>query len=295
MRKAGRTFAQAKVNLALRILGRKADGYHSIETVFVRLELADSVVLKLTERSRSLHCDSLPDTDAESNLGFRAATLFAAERGWPRGFEIEIEKHIPIGGGLGGGSADAAAVLRILNTLAPQPVSAERLLGMAVQLGSDVPFLASGHLMALATGRGERMTALPPLPARKLVLLAPSREMSTADAYARVAATRGTYQPRPTTLTAEMFRSWDTAARHSVNEFEPVVGDEFPEIRNWLEVGARLGILTRLSGSGSTVFMVDTGTKDSLQAAIDSLALDPETTVIRTRTAASVVPVEILD
>lgn len=295
MKQAGRTFAQAKVNLALRILGRNADGYHSIETVFVRLELADSVVVKLTEGTRSLRSDSMPGADAESNLGFRAATVFAAERGWPRGFEIDIEKHIPIGGGLGGGSADAAAVLRILNTLSPQPVSAGRLLGMAAQLGSDVPFLASGHLMALATGRGERMTALPPLPARKLVLLAPPWEMSTADAYARVAATRGTYQPRPTALTAEMFRSWDTAARHSVNEFEPVVGDEFPEIRSWLEVGARLGILTRLSGSGSTVFMVDTGTKDSLQAAIDALALDAGTTVIRTRTAASVVPVEILD
>lgn len=295
MKKAGRTFAQAKVNLALRILGRNADGYHSIETVFLRLELADSVVVKLTERARSLRCGSLPGADPETNLGFRAATLFAAERGWPRGFEIDIEKHIPIGGGLGGGSADAAAVLRILNTLAPQPVSAERLLGMAAQLGSDVPFLTSGYLMALATGRGEMMTPLPPLPARKLVLLAPSREMSTADAYARVAATRGTYQPRSKTLTVEMFRSWDTAARHSVNEFEPVVGDEFPEIRTWLEVGARLGILTRLSGSGSTVFMVDTGTKDSLQAAIDSLALDAGATVIRTRTAASVVPVEILD
>jgi 4-diphosphocytidyl-2-C-methyl-D-erythritol kinase len=166
---------------------------------------------------------------------------------------------------------------------------------MAAQLGSDVPFLTSGYLMALATGRGEMMTPLPPLPARKLVLLSPSRAMSTADAYARVAATRGTYQPRSKTLTAEMFRSWDTAARYSVNEFEPVVGDELPEIRSWLEVGARLGILTRLSGSGSTVFMVDTGTKDSLQAAIDSLALGADATVIRTSTAASVVPVEILD
>lgn len=293
--KAGRTFAQAKVNLALRILGRNADGYHSIETVFLRLELADSVVVKLTERTRSLRCEAMSGGNPENNLGFRAAALFAAETGWPRGFEIEIGKHIPIGGGLGGGSADAAAVLRILNALSPRPVSGKQLVGLAGKLGADVPFLASDHMMALAWNRGDEMAPLTPLPARNLALLVPSRGMSTADAYAAVAASRGDYHPRARTFALEMFRSWDDVARHSVNDFEPIVGDEFPEIRSWLDGGARLGILTRMSGSGSTVFMVDTGTKDSLHAAISSLGLDAGTTVTRTRTAASVVPVEILD
>lgn len=294
MNPAGRTLAQAKVNLALRILGRNADGYHSIETVFLRLELADSVSVSATGGERALRCDAMGAEPAEDNLAFRAAALFAAETGWPAGFDIQIEKRIPIGGGLGGGSADAGAALRILNALSPNPVPLEQLLHIAARVGADVPFLTAEHPMALGWGRGEELEPLPALPTRSVALLVPPRGMPTKDAYATVAASRGVYAPRSRALRAAMFGSWDLAARHSVNEFEPFLGDALPEMRSWLEVGARLGLLTRLSGSGSTVFMVDPGTKDSLQAAIASLQLDSRTTVIRTRTAASVVPVEIL-
>ena len=295
MSTAGRTFAQAKVNLALRILGRNTDGYHAIETVFLRLELADTVTVRVTDRTRSLRCDVMKGESAEENLAFRAAKAFADTSGWPRGFEIVIDKQIPIGGGLGGGSADAAAVLRILNKLSPQPVSDGKLLALAAGLGADVPFLAGEDVMALGSGRGEKLEPLAPLPQRSVVLLVPSRGMSTAEAYALVAGARGSYDMRPRSLSADMFRSWDHAARHAVNEFEPFVGEVFPHMHAWLETGARLGLLTRLSGSGSTVFMVDAGTKDSLQSAIASLGLDASTTVVRTRTATSVVPVEILD
>ncbi len=295
MSTAGRTFAQAKVNLALRILGRNPDGYHAIETVFLRLELADVVTVRITDRARSLRCDAMENENPEANLGFRAAKAFADATGWPRGFEIEIEKKIPIGGGLGGGSADAAAVLRILNKLSPQPVSDGKLLALAAMLGADVPFLTTDHVMALGWGRGEKLEPLVPLPERNLALLVPSRGMSTAEAYALVATARGPYEMRPRSLGAQLFRSWDHAARHAVNEFEPFVGDVFPHMHTWLEVGARLGLLTRLSGSGSAVFMVDAGTKDSLHSAIGSLGLDASTAVIRTRTATSVVPIELLD
>ena len=295
MSTAGRTFAQAKVNLALRILGRNPDGYHSIETVFLRLELADTVTVRVTDRTRSLRCDVMKGESAEKNLAFRAAKAFADTTGWPRGFEIVIDKQIPIGGGLGGGSADAAAVLRILNKLSPQPVSDGKLLALAAGLGADVPFLAGEDVMALGSGRGEKLEPLAPLPQRSVVLLVPSRGMSTAEAYALVAGARGSYDMRPRSLSTDMFRSWDHAARRAVNEFEPFVGEVFPHMHAWLEMGARLGLLTRLSGSGSTVFMVDAGTKDSLQSAIASLGLDASTTVVRTRTATSVVPVEILD
>ena len=295
MSTAGRTFAQAKVNLALRILGRNPDGYHSIETVFLRLELADSVTVRITDGKRSLRCDAMAGEKVENNLGFRAAVSFAEAAGWPRGFDIRIEKQIPLAGGLGGGSADAGGVLRILNALSPRPLSSDQLLQLAARLGADVPFITGEHVMALGWDRGEKLEPLPPLSQRNLALLVPPVGMSTADAYAQVAAARGSYGARPRSLTPEMFASWDHAARHSVNEFEPFVGDSFPDMRSWLEVGARLGLLTRLSGSGSTVFLVDAGTKDSLQAAIASLGLGADTTVIRTRTAASVVPVEILD
>ena len=295
MAAAGRTLAQGKVNLALRILGRNADGYHSIETVFQRIELADGVTVKVTPGARSLHCDAMPGEAPEENLGFLAAAAYDEEFGWPRGFEIHIEKRIPIGGGLGGGSADAAAVLRILNALSPSPVAPERLLGVAARLGADVPFLTSDHVLALGWGRGEMLHPLAALPPRSLALIVPSRGMPTRDAYARVAASRGEYALRPRAIAPAMFGSWDHVARHSVNEFEPVVGEDFPEMRSWIEVGARLGLLTRLSGSGSTVFLVDPGTKDSLAAAIAAFRLDASATVIRTRTAASVVPIQILD
>ena len=295
MATAGRTLAQAKINLALRILGRNADGYHSIETVFLRIDLGDSIQVRVTDGARGLRCRKMPGENPQENLAFRAAALFAERTGWPGGFEIEIEKQIPIGGGLGGGSADAAATLRILNALSPRPLGGEDLLRLAGDLGADVSFLLSEHVMALARGRGEKMVPLQPLPPRKLVLLVPPQGMSTARAYALVAAARGAYETRPRCLSPEMFRSWDDAARHSVNEFEPFVGDELPGIRAWLEGGARLGIITRLSGSGSAVFLVDTGTKDSLQGAVTSLGLDAATTVIRTRTADSVVPIEVLD
>ena len=295
MASAGRTLAQAKVNLALRILGRNPDGYHSIETVFQRIELADPVTLTLTGGARSLRCDALRGEAPEDNLGFRAAEAYATETGWPRGFEIHIEKRIPIGGGLGGGSADAAAVLRILNALSPSPTAAERLLEIAAGLGADVPFLTSDHTMALGWNRGEQLLSLPPLPQRNLALIVPPSGMATRDAYARLAAARGRYGMRDRVMTPGMFGSWDEVARHSVNEFEAVVGDVFPDTRSWIEIGARLGLLTRLTGSGSTVFLVDPGTKDSLRAAIAALGLDASTTVIRTRTAASVVPVQVLD
>ena len=295
MTTAGRTFAQAKVNLALRILGRNADRYHSIETVFLRLELADTVTVKVTNGTRSLYCAVMAGENPEDNLAFRAAEKFSRAMGWPAGFEIEVEKRIPIGGGLGGGSADAAAVLRILNAITPRPLPAGKLVEIASSIGADVPFLVSDHVIALGSGRGEELEPLTPLPQRNVALIVPARGMSTAEAYGLVAGARGIYSPRPRTLKAEMFASWDHAARHSVNEFEPFVGDVFPEIPIWLATGARLGLLTRLSGSGSTVFLVDAGTKDSLQAAIASLALDASATVIRTRTATSVVPVERLD
>jgi 4-diphosphocytidyl-2-C-methyl-D-erythritol kinase len=295
MGSAGRTVAQAKVNLALRILGRNADGYHSIETVFLRIDLGDTVLVRVTDGPRALRCERMSGENPAENLGFRAAAAFADVAGWPRGFDIDIEKRIPIGAGLGGGSADAAAVLRILNALSPRPFGEQDLLELAGTLGADVTFLASDHLMALAWGRGEKLAPLAPLPARNLVLLVPPRAMSTAHAYAMVASSRGSYESRPRTLAPEMFRSWDEVARYSVNEFEPFVGDEIPAIRSWLDGGARLGILTRLSGSGSSVFLVDTGTKDSLQSALSSLRLDAATTIIRTRTADSVVPIEILD
>ncbi len=152
--------AQAKVNLFLHILAREVSGYHQLETLFCRLTLADDVVVRLAD-DWTLTCDASDTGPAEENLAYRAGRLYAEHRHWPQGCAIEIVKHIPVGAGLGGGSADAAAVLRCLQALDPQPPSADELLDWGARLGADVPALTI------------RCTAGPRLRARRATARAP--------------------------------------------------------------------------------------------------------------------------
>ena len=295
--RAARMLAQAKINLALRVFGKQADGYHSIETVFLRLDLGDDVEIRTTGGARSLRCFEMRDKRPEENLAYRAAEVFANETGWPKGFEIEITKNIPIGGGLGGGSADAGAVLQILNTLSSKPMSTERLLELAGRVGSDTPFLASDYVMALSWGRGERLLRLKPLPSRDIELFFPPFGIDTGEAYALLDEARGSYKSAGPELTTEMFRDWNSAARNSVNDFEPVMRRRHKEIDALLSRGERAGLLYRMSGSGSTVFKVSGVGPKSIDSEVDAKAVEiPDGTKrIVTRTAVSVVPVELLD
>lgn len=294
---AGRTLAQAKINLALRILGKEPDGYHSIETVFMRLALGDDVRVHIRERSRSLRCGVMRDFPQEENLAYRAAALYAEETGWPHGFEIVIKKRIAIGGGLGGGSSDAGAVLRILNTLAEKPLPWERLSAVAERIGSDVAFLASEHVMAMGWGRGEKLLELPTLPSRDVHLFLPPFGIDTGEAYKLLDEARGDAPHGRPELTAEMFDSWESVARNSVNDFEPVMRAQWPVFDALLGRGDEHGLFYRLSGSGSTVFKIPglwtRATDRTTQP--PPLAIPKQTKRLITRTAESVVPVEILD
>ena len=296
--RGGRTLAQAKINLSLRVLSKEPDGYHSIETVFLRLLLGDDVRLHIRASARSLRCGVMRDQPEEQNLAYRAAVLYSSETGWPGGFEIVIKKRIPIGGGLGGGSADAAAVLRILNTLARNPLPSASLRELAARIGSDVPFLASDHVMAIGWGRGEKLLALPALPSRDVQLFFPPFGIDTSEAYALLDASRRD-QPRHDVpeLTAEMFRDWESAARHSVNDFEAVIRPRWPAIDGLLARSDRYGLFYRMSGSGSTVFKIPgiATTPSSRMKKLPPLEVPRGTKMIVTRTADSVVPVEILD
>lgn len=295
--RAARMLAQAKINLALRVFGREPDGYHSLETVFLRLDLGDDVEVRTTGGARSLRCFEMRRERPEDNLAYRAAELFAQEIGWPKGFEIEIVKNTPIGGGLGGGSADAAAVLQILNTLSSKPVTTGRLLELAGRLGSDVPFLASDHVMALSLGRGEKMLALDPLTPRDIQLFFPPFGIDTGEAYALIDAARGPYAGPSPELTAEMFRDWESTARNSVNDFEAVIRPRWPAIDALLARGERYGLFYRMSGSGSTVFKisgVNTGSLGS-EAEVPDLEIPEGMRRVVTRTASSVVSVQLLD
>lgn len=295
--RGGKTLAQAKINLSLRVLDKEPDGFHSIETVFLRLELGDDVRLRVRAKARTLRCRVMRDERQEENLAFRAAALYSEETGWPGGFEIVIRKRIPIGGGLGGGSADAAAVLRILNALSPSPLGADALARLAIRLGSDVPFLASDFVMALAGGRGERLLEVAPLPSRDVQLFFPPFGIDTGEAYALLDASRSKAPRGVPALTAEMFGDWDSAARRSVNDFEAVVRPRWPAIDTLLGLGERHGRFLRLSGSGSTVFGVPGINTRQMESGTELPALQvPDgTKVIVTRTAGSVVPVELLD
>src|ERR671937_1623495 len=143
--RSARVMAQAKVNIFLLVGGVDDSGYHVLATLFQRIDLADEVVVRVggPSRSRSLDCSGpqLPRDGlgpVEKNLAFRAALAYADRTGWPRGFAVELTKNIPVGGGLGGGSADAGAVLRALEVLSPRPVGPQAIQDLAASLGADV-------------------------------------------------------------------------------------------------------------------------------------------------------------
>lgn len=294
---AGRTLAQAKINLALRILGKEPDGYHSIETVFLRLALGDDVRVHIRQGARTLRCGVMRDFPQEENLAYKAAALYADETGWPHGFEIVIKKRIAIGGGLGGGSSDAAAVLRILNTLAEKPLEWERLRAIAERVGSDVPFLTSEYAMAMGWGRGEKLLQLPTLPSRDVHLFMPPFGIDTGEAYKLLDEARGDQPHGRPELTAEMFQDWESVARNSVNDFEPVMRSQWAVFDALLGRGEEHGLFYRLSGSGSTVFKIPGIWTRQIEPnhTPPPLAIPKRTKRIITRTAESVVPVEILD
>lgn len=281
--------ASAKVNLRLRILAREASGYHQLETIFLRLELADTVRVRRA-RKRTLDVSGMANSDSlgpvERNLAWRAAVAYGEAAGVNDGWSIELEKRIPVGGGLGGGSADAGAVLRALDAMAERPLGEARLLAIAATLGADVPFLASTSACALGWGRGERLLALAPPPQRDVVLLVPHFGVNTAEAYGWLSTRAGAPADASVLLRAESLATWEGLRRVAVNDFEPVVAARHQE------VGALVGILraagcapAMMSGSGSVVFGV---LPDGAPA---SLHVDVPCTVLTTRTAMRVEPV----
>ncbi len=297
--RAARVQAQAKINLMLRIGPADGSGYHRLLTLFQRIDLADEVVVHVGGAARTIDSagPSLPAGGfgaAGDNLAFRAAVAYSQRAPWVRGFSIELTKHVPAGGGLGGGSADAGGVLRALEALAPAPLGPATLSMIARELGSDVPFLAGEHPLAIGRGRGDRVAGLDPLPPREVLLALPDFGISTVEAYRLLdAGGGGTYAPvPPDDEPVEMagVGAWQDIAGASVNDFEAVLEPRYPKLRLLREAfdaaGARIA---RLSGSGSTVFaLFDGPAPDAGRLTIDAL-------VVATRTSSRVVQVEVLE
>lgn len=289
---SARVIAQAKVNLLLRVLARETSGYHSIETVFLRLEHGDDVRVRIVS-GRSLDCvgSAVPAGGlgpTERNLAYRAAVAYADATGWPNGFAIEIDKRIPVGGGLGGGSADAGAVLRALDALSPNPLGA-RLVELSAPLGADVAFMTIESPMAVAWGRGERLLPVHALAPRYVALIVPDFAIATPDAYAWLSADRGEYVPTANVIEPGSLATWESLALIATNDFEQVVAARHPVVAELVdELASRDAVLSMLSGSGSAVYGVFDDHPDAA-----AITRSTGLTTIVTKTSDRVVRVEL--
>jgi 4-diphosphocytidyl-2-C-methyl-D-erythritol kinase len=248
----------AKVNLFLRVLAREDDGYHGLETLFCHVALADTLVVERRPSGIALEVDGADVGPIEQNLAWRAAEAVLAATGRRFGVAMHLIKRIPAGGGLGGGSSDAAQALLAVNELAGNAVPRAELLNLAARLGADVPFFASEAPLALAWGHGERMLRLPALPARPALLLMPGVHVPTPAAYGWVDAVRAGAGRRGTTvLDLATLADWSDLARLGGNDFEAAVFGQHPPVRAAFEALALTRpFLCRMSGSGSTLFAV---------------------------------------
>jgi len=290
------SLAHAKLNLSLRVLAREASGYHQIETLFCALELADEIEITRVGSDIALDVLSPPEQPSappdlgpvEKNLAWRAASMFVAHAAVDRGLQIRLTKRIPHGAGLGGGSSDAAAVLRALNVMHDAPLSKEALLRIGAEIGSDVPFFLTGATFALAWGRGTRVAPLRALPSAPVVLVQPRERIPTGDAYAALSHLRGREYTAPPALVELRVRDWQDAARIAANDFEDVVFRRVPrlaDVRDALEdEGA---VVARLTGTGSVVYGVFDGMEAAERAASRMQRLDPSLHVIVTATRSS--------
>ena len=251
--------AFAKINLSLRVLGRRADGYHELRTVFQTISLRDDLTFESSlGESIELIC-AAPDVPAdESNLVHRAATALRERFGVRRGARIRLEKRIPAGGGLGGGSSDAATALVGLTHLWGIETEIGMLAEIGARLGADVPFFLTGGT-ALGTGTGADITPLEDAVRRHLVLVTPRVRVSTAEAYRALGATALTKAESAVILPISHVGADFHESPHEVwpNDFEPVVFRLFPEIKRASEALTKAGARqAMLSGSGSSVFGV---------------------------------------
>ncbi|MDY6852466.1 MAG: 4-(cytidine 5'-diphospho)-2-C-methyl-D-erythritol kinase [Thermodesulfobacteriota bacterium] len=252
--------APAKLNLYLSVVGRRPDGYHLLETLMVKLDLADSLVMTRREAGISLRVNGADLPSDKGNLVFQAAQAFFKASGFLPGVELTLEKRIPVAAGLGGGSSDAAAALKGLNELFGRPLNRERLAAIGLNLGADVPFFLYPGPAAWAKGIGERLHPASP-PPLYFLLVNPGWPLSTAWVFNNFKLKLTNRRVNHINFTVNE-RSF-TNGQGLRNDLETVVLPRFPELalikKSLLEAGA-LGTL--MTGSGPTVFGVFSGPRD---------------------------------
>ena len=249
--------AYAKVNLTLDVLNRRPDGYHELATVMQTIDLHDTICLTATNDQRVQVVCTTPALSNNDNLAAHAADMVRQHFALRQGVRIELYKRIPIAAGLGGGSSDAAAVLRALRQWWQLPLSPSDLLSMATSLGSDVPFFLTGGL-ALCEGRGEQVTPLAhhwPASMRWLLLLKPAISLSIAAVFRDLPASDYTGGTCSKTLCSDLNAGRSLQLEHLHNSLERGVLERYPAVararEDLLNAGARV---VQLSGSGPTLF-----------------------------------------
>ncbi|MET0279877.1 MAG: 4-(cytidine 5'-diphospho)-2-C-methyl-D-erythritol kinase [Steroidobacteraceae bacterium] len=251
--------APAKLNLFLHVTGRRPDGFHDLETIFQLVDLADTVTVRTRDDGRIVRepapDDALLATLAdEEDLTVRAARLLQQHSGTGLGASIHVHKRIPAGGGMGGGSSDAATVLRALNEQWGLHWPLERLAALGLQLGSDVPVFVHGH-DAFARGRGEQLQALQ-LPSSWYLVVHPGVAVSTREIFCAPELTRDTQPLKIPGLPPDGGR----------NDCEPVVRARYPQVAQALDLLSAQR--ARLTGTGACVFVAATSQAAAAQLAI---------------------------
>lgn len=248
-------FSPAKINLFLRIVGRRSDGYHDLASLFQTISLGDTLHFALAGDDRLTCTDPSLPTDGR-NLVIKATQLFRQKTGFSFGLQTHLEKRIPSQAGLGGGSSNAATTLWALNALHGYPVAVADLQAWSSELGSDIPFFFS-YGIAYCTGRGECVENLSPLPVQKVTIVKPDQGLSTPAVYARF---RSLELPRHPTVPQEDLDSFLSPRPRYINDLEQAAFIESPSLAELKRTLLASGFTTVLmSGSGSAFFCLGEG------------------------------------
>ena len=253
--------APAKLNLMLRITGRRTDGYHLLQTVFQLLDYGDRLAFELRDDGKIIKHTPLPGVGEHDGLATRAARLLQQTCGTTQGVDIDLDKRIPLGGGLGGGSSDAATTLLVLNQLWNCGLSIEALATLGARLGADVPVFVRGH-SAWAEGVGEEITPIA-LPDTRYLVVCPPVHLSTAEMFADPLLCR--HQLR---ISLKDFQQGERS-----NVFTPVARARSIEIDSIFQQLATYATV-QLTGSGAAIFCAFAPNDPAIEAAINALPAD---------------------
>ncbi len=262
----------AKVNLTLDIIRKRDDGYHELEMIMQELELKDEIVLKEIEENKIIIKSNSTEIPLnEKNLCWKAAKLVKQKKGIEKGIEIFIEKNIPVAGGLGGGSSNAAAVIKGLNQMWGLKMQQKEMQEIAEKIGMDIAFFLFGKT-CFASGRGEKIEKIKDFPKSRIIICNPGIRVSTKTAYSKV-----NYEKSGKTLASQKMKkeieegkATEELVKLLHNDFEFSVLKQFPEIQKVKELMQKNSLNALMSGSGSTVFCFPE-TKEQATELMDSL------------------------